>query len=199
MYFKESYKGYSPWGGIQHSDVVVRGLKAVSTAGHGGYMVTKNFANKHLSDACIKLGDEYGNYLCYEEDCAWAILAYDIADTFGDRMKREDVSLEDYKQSLIRTLSCYYPQYLINIGVKPSEKEYNVYLDGVKRDKMRAENHPDLIVSAVNHDKETVKVWTADGVIHFVTKESYRDLRNNSNLLLLSKCILVNVEFEEVI
>ena len=35
MFYQESYKGYSPWGGIQHSDVIVRGLKLVSTARHG--------------------------------------------------------------------------------------------------------------------------------------------------------------------
>lgn len=199
MYFRETYKGYSPWGGIQHSDVIARGLKAVSTAGHGGYMVTKNFANKYLSDACIKLGEVYGDYLCYEEDCAWAILAYDIVDSFGDRMKEEDVSFEDYKQSLMRTLSYYYPNYLIEKGVTPSINEYNRYLEEQRKDKMRAEKHPDLIVSAVNYDSETVKVWTADGLKHFVNKESYRNLRENSNLLLLSKCIRIEDKFEEVV
>lgn len=199
MYFKESYKGYSPWGGIQHSAIIAKGLKQVVTAGHGGFMVTQNFAKKYLSDACIKLGEVYGNYLCYEEDCEWAILAYDIVDVFGDKMKREDVSLEEYKQSLIKTLSSYFPNYLIEKGVTPLEKEYNRYLEEERKDKMRAEKHPDLIVSAVNYDSETVKVWTADGLKHFVNKESYRNLRENSNLLLLSKCIRVEDKFEEVI
>lgn len=197
MYYKETYKGFSPWGGIQHSSIIARGLKAVSTAGHGGYMVTQKFADKYLSEACKKRALEYSNYLCYEEDCDYAILAYDLLDTFGERMKSEKSTMEEYKNSLIESLSYYNPEYLIEIGVKPFEKQYNLYLESKKRDKMRADKHPDLIVSALSVDKETVKVWTADSKVHFVSKESYSDLRENSNLLLLSKCN--EVEFKEVV
>ena len=197
MYYKERYKGFSPWGGIQHSSVIARGLKAVSTAGHGGYMVTQKFADKYLSNACKKRALEYSNYLCYEEDCDYAILAYDLLDTFGEKMKSEKITLEEYKTSLLESLSYYNPEYLMEIGVKPLEKQYNLYLERKKEEKMRADKHPDLIISALSVDKETVKVWTADNNIHFVSKESYRDLRKNSKLLLLSKCN--EVEYREVI
>lgn len=197
MYYKETYKGFSPWGGIQHSSIIARGLKAVSTAGHGGYMVTQKFADKYLSEACKKRALEYSNYLCYEEDCDYAILAYDLLDTFGEKMKSEKKTMEEYKNSLIESLSYYNPEYLIEIGVKPFEKQYNLYLERKKEEKMRADKHPDLIISALSVDKETVKVWTADNKVHFVSKESYSNLRKNSKLLLLSKCN--EVEYREVI
>ena len=42
---------YSPWGEVQHKEVYQRGLTWVSTASHGGFMVAKGFAQRHLSDA----------------------------------------------------------------------------------------------------------------------------------------------------
>lgn len=196
--YRETYKGYSPWGGIQHSTIIMRGLKYVSTAGHGGYMVTKNFANKHLSKPCINLGEEYGDYLCYEEDCAWALVNYDLLkynpNIYSLKIKNANISIEDAELSLRKNLSIYYPNYLIEIGVEPSKEEYEVYLIGIKRDKMRAEKNPDLIISAVSVKNGIVKVWTADSEIHYVETTSYQNLRENSNLLLLSKCNLVQYE-----
>lgn len=197
MYYQENFKGYSPWGGIQYSTIIARGLKSVGTAGHGGYMATEKFAEKYLSEACKKHADRYGNYLCYEEDCAYAILAYDIADKFGNKMKSDKYTIEEYKHSLLESISCYYPEYLFEIGVEPLQEQYQVYLNGRKRDKMRAEAHPDLIISASSVSSEVVKVWTADNETHFVSKESYKNLRENSLILLLSKCD--EVEFEEAI
>lgn len=190
--YKEVYKGYSPWGGIQHSNIIARGFKAVCTAGHGGYMVTKKFADNYLSDACIKRADNYSGYLCYEEDCCYALVELDLLihfpEIFKDKLIKKEVSLEIAKNNLIESISCYYPDYLIELGITPTEKQYQIYKDGVKKDKMRNEKHPDLIVSAVSVTKGIVKVWTADKKIHFVEDKSYKDLRKNSNFLLLSKC-----------
>ena len=198
MYYQETYKGYSPWGGIQHSSVIAKGMKAVVTASHGGYMVTKTFADKYLSESCKKQGDVYYNYLCYEEDCAYAVLAYDVIDKFGDKMKPDKYTMEEYKESLLKSLSYYYPEYLIERGIKPLEKEYKNYLDGKKRDKLRAEKNPDLIISASFVNKEVIKVWTADNKVHFVSKESYYNQKETSNILYLSKCD-EEVGFEEVV
>lgn len=77
---EEHFKGSSPWGGIQSSSVLARGVRSVSTASHGGFMVTMRWARMHLSDAAINAGFWYGSYLCYEEDCDWAILCYEDAE-----------------------------------------------------------------------------------------------------------------------
>lgn len=193
----ENYKGFSPWGGIQGSKVVAKGLKFVCTASHGGYMVTSNFAKKYLSKNCQKYGLKYKDYLCYEEDSAYSILEFEIIDEFGDRIYKGEKSFEEYKVSLIKSLSYYFPEYLIEKGVTPNEKEYKEYLENKKREQMRAEKNPDLIISVSTINKEIVRVITANNKEHFISKESYRNLRENSNLLLISKC--EKIEFKEVI
>lgn len=66
----------SPWGRIQvkykyqgQRGRKGAGLHFVMTASHGGFMVSRKFAEKNLSPAAIKQGLVYGGYLCYEEDC----------------------------------------------------------------------------------------------------------------------------------
>lgn len=207
MFYKEVYKGYSPWGGIQHSNVIAKGFKGVSTAGHGGYMVTSSFAEKYLSKACIKRGDIYYNYLCYEEDCCFALVELDLLVNYGDKFKdklvREDISLEDAKKSLIKSISFYYPDYLIEIGIEPDKEQYQYYLDVIKKDKMRIDKHPDLIIFATLIKKNIVQVKTADGVNHLVEHESYKKIRENDILLLLSNCKMISIddckEIEELI
>ena len=192
--YKEVYKGYSPWGGIQHSSVIARGFKYVVTAGHGGIMVTDIFAKKYLSEPCIKRGERYNNYLCYEEDCSYALVELDLLihyPAFKDKLIKKEVSLEEAKDNLIKSLSYYYPEYLIELGITPDKEQYQLYLDEEKRSQMVKDKHPDLIVSAESIDCYTVQVWTADNAIHVVTTDSYKKLRNNSKLLLLSKCELV--------
>lgn len=196
-YYQEKYKGYSPWGGIQYSVVIARGMKAVSTAGHGGYMVTEKFAEKYLSEPCKKRALTYSNYLCFEEDCAWAILAFDVFEHFGDKMKSEKVTLEEYREGLIQTLSLYYADYLLEMGVEPSSTEYNIYLNRKLEDEMRANGHPDLIISALSMNKDVVKVYTADNEEHYVTSESYSVISKSGNMLLLSKCD--KVEYKEAV
>jgi len=57
----------SPWGEVQHCDVICPGVFMVSTAGHGGTMVYKDVA-AILSPAAIKCGFKEGGYICFEED-----------------------------------------------------------------------------------------------------------------------------------
>ena len=199
MYYRcqESYKGYSPWGGIQDSDVIMRGVKAVATAGHGGYMVTKNFANKYLSESALERGEVWSNYYCYEEDCAWAILFFDILHHHEDLFRKKflfgEKSFEEKKQSLLETLSRYYADYLLELGVEPLEKQYKIYLLEQKSDEMRKQNHPDLIISALAIDKDTVEVITADDKKYLVTDSSYEEQRKDScYCLLLSKCKVIS-------
>lgn len=45
--------GYSPWGEIQHCDMLTPGIYSVSTAGHGGIMARMDVARKTLSKALL--------------------------------------------------------------------------------------------------------------------------------------------------
>lgn len=61
----------SPWGKVQEVTTLGRGVRWVSTAGHGGLMVSKGCAKTLLSPNAIHLaGDEWNGYICFEEDCA---------------------------------------------------------------------------------------------------------------------------------
>jgi hypothetical protein len=69
------------WGIIQREFRVCRGLRFVSTASHGGWLVSQKFAEKHLPAEVVAKGTVYGNYVCFEEDCNAALVEYFLADT----------------------------------------------------------------------------------------------------------------------
>lgn len=191
----ENYKGYSPWGGIQVSNVLAKGFKAVSTAGHGGYMVTSTFAAKYLTVPCIKRAFTYSNYLCYEEDCDYAILLYDLLfhhkDIFENKIIGEKYTLEETMISLKESISCYNPDYLFEIGETPAEEQYGYYLERKEIEEMRRSKNPDLIISALSENDEVTRVITADSKHHYVKSESYSKIFNTSKKLLLSDCEMV--------
>lgn len=162
-------------------------------------MVARGFAEKHLSSAARKRGIEYGNYLCFEEDCAWEIVAFELKSLHRERFMNEKsgVILEKYDQEKnLMTLSYFYADYLLEVGMEPLEPAYTRFKKSKLSKQMRENKHPDLIVSASgswshNMGVGVVKVSTADDVEYFVTKESY-DKRDH-DLTLLSDCVLVSL------
>lgn len=173
----------SPWGTVQSEDKVTRGVTCVDTAGHGGFLVSKGYAQKHLSIAAQKRGEEWHGYYAYEEDCLASIIYLELPET---RKILNNPNLPD--SHFIERLSLYNADYLIEVGITPEPVAYARYLEIKEDEKLRAEKSPDLIVSALGLDDKVAKVHTADGKTHFVTLESYR-LRSGLNLL--SKCKLV--------
>ena len=65
MMYQEPEK--SPWGKVQTCDLLCPGVFLVSTASHGGTMVSKEVA-AFLSPAAKRCGFQRGGYLCFEED-----------------------------------------------------------------------------------------------------------------------------------
>jgi hypothetical protein len=57
----------SPWGEVQTCDTLCPGVFLVSTASHGGTMVSKE-VSAMLSPAAQRCGFRQGGYLCFEED-----------------------------------------------------------------------------------------------------------------------------------
>lgn len=188
---------YSPWGEVQQSTSICRGLLWVSTPGHGGLMVAKGFAGKHLSSAAQKRGIEYGNYICFEEDCDWEIVAFELKSLHRDRFmnKKSGVILENYdREKNLISLSYFHADYLLDVGVEPVEPAFTHYKKSKLSDQMRKDKHSDLVVCAWgiwSHDKGdgVVKVLTADDVEHLVTRESYE--RRDHDLPLLSDCEII--------
>lgn len=101
---------FTPWGLSQHVEKFATGLCLVSTAGHGGYMVAKGFSKKHLSPAAQAQGMNYGNYLAYEEDCLWAVVAYELIKFWTFMFPYPDTAV--LKESIRKSLERWVPDYL---------------------------------------------------------------------------------------
>ena len=176
--FVRGFMTNTPWGKSQTAHKIERGLTFHSTSGHGGFLVSKGYAKKHLSEAAQKRGVSYGGYLAYEEDCLASIITFEIpksADIFGTQA-------HDYG---FASLSHWNADYLLERGIEPDPTHYSKWLLRQEDDRLRAERSPDLIVSAIGIDSDAVEVRTADGSRHLVTKESYQ---RREGLNLLSKC-----------
>ena len=72
----------TPWGQADSQIKVASGVYEVCTPGHGGIMVGKAIARTHLSPAALRIGEPFGAYLAYEEDCAYAAVYADRPDWY---------------------------------------------------------------------------------------------------------------------
>lgn len=169
----------SLWGSVNTVTNYQRGVRYISTPGHGGFVISKGFAKKNLSIAAQKRAEYYGEYLCYEQDCLACIILLELPNTRLPSTTEED---------LISSLSAWNADYLIERGIPLNPKGYANYLERQEDDRLRKEKSPNLIVSAMSVDENVVKVYTADQKAHFVTAESYRV---RCGLNLLSNCVLV--------
>ena len=70
----------SPWGEVETCDVLCPGVFLVSTASHGGTLVS-NEVSAMLSPAAQKCGFRHGGYLCFEEDSQESIVLRELLDT----------------------------------------------------------------------------------------------------------------------
>lgn len=174
----------TPWGQSQDAKKIVRGLTFHTTAGHGGFLVSKGFAEKNLTAAALNKAEKWGNYYAFEEDCLAAIVTFEIPaakDIFNNPS-------EITEERIIKHLSSWYPDYLIERDITPEPEGYARWLRGQEDKRLRAERSPDLIIWAEGVDRNTVRVGTADGAVHLVTSESYQ---RREGLNLLSKCELI--------
>jgi hypothetical protein len=69
----------TPWGVSQQMETIGRGIHWVSTAGHGGLMVSVGVAEKILSQQAIAVAHpgKFGGYVCFEEDCSYAVAFFE--------------------------------------------------------------------------------------------------------------------------
>lgn len=118
--FAEAFnRPYSLWGEIQEEYKLAPGVKWVTTAGHGGLMVSDAKARKELSAAAYKIGEKYQGWLCYEEDALWAIPFYENPEWESALVAKAGgrISTPDAKEGVIKTSA---PQYfkMLELGVQ---------------------------------------------------------------------------------
>lgn len=175
----------TPWGKSQHSHKIERGLTFHLTASHGGFLVSKGYAEKRLSAAALKKAIVWGNYYSFEEDCLATIVVFEIPAALA----AFNVSAITPEYTL-KHLSLWYADYLIERGITPEPEAYAKWLIRKEDERLRAERSPNLITWAEGIDHDTVRVGTAAGTVHLVTRESYQ---RREGLNLLSKCdVIVN-------
>lgn len=73
----------TPWGPSQHQYKIAEGVWEVDTAGHGGILLTPAAALRLLSPAARERGWRTGQWLAYEEDCDWALFAYEQPELYA--------------------------------------------------------------------------------------------------------------------
>ncbi len=100
----------SPWGKVQTCDTLCPGVFLVSTASHGGTLVSKE-VSAMLSPAARKCGFKQGGYLCFEEDCQESVVLRELLDkklwNIPDRI-RDKAAFEENINNSIRE---YNPEY----------------------------------------------------------------------------------------
>lgn len=71
---------YSPWGEIQHHDMLAPHVFSVSTASHGGIMVNARTAKTIFSKAALNCAFRDGGFYCFEEDCDAPVAIRELID-----------------------------------------------------------------------------------------------------------------------
>ncbi len=180
----------TPWGPAQEIVSLLTGFSTVSTAGHGGMMISEGAANRCLSKAARKRALMHNTYFCYEEDCDFLIPLFDAKALRTQLMAGvsfwEDKTAEEIEEYLIKQLSNYHGDYLIEIGVEPDQEIF-------EKAKLREEyyqacgDRSPLVATSCSGDWSTLipgifKIFSADNKIHYITEDSYK--RMNSDPIL---------------
>ena len=101
----------TPWGTSQSKTVFERGLFIVTTMSHGGLMVSKTKATKLFSTSALVHAISYGNYYCFEEDCAISVAIEDSEVVLGYIAHRLGRTKEDLLALAVRSNRVFYPLY----------------------------------------------------------------------------------------
>lgn len=102
------------WGASQHRHKITQGVYEVDTAGHGGIMVRKEVAQQLLSKEALNVSDTWEGWICFEEDCDWALFVYEQPVLYAAcraKQGRKETA-EEWKQLARKTLEHWYPKYL---------------------------------------------------------------------------------------
>ena len=100
----------SPWGKVQTCDALCPGVFLVSTASHGGTLISKE-VSAMLSSAARKCGFKQGGYLCFEEDCQESVVLRELLDkklwSIPDRIRDKAA----FEENINKSIRQYNPEY----------------------------------------------------------------------------------------
>jgi hypothetical protein len=112
---------HSPWGHIQDSTQIEKGVRWVSTASHGGLMVANDAAKALLSARAIEIVHctESAAYVCFEEDCEYAIAFFEHPE--WERVLQQK-QLDEWRELLQNTWSHPPASYMANAAAEAIPK-----------------------------------------------------------------------------
>ena len=120
----------SPWGKVQTCDVLCPGVFLVSTASHGGTLVSKE-VSALLSHAAQKCGFKQGGYLCFEEDCQESVVLRELLDkklwSIPDRIKDKAAFEENINKSIREYNPDYWRARQAGLEKAPARQSVPVY------------------------------------------------------------------------
>ena len=102
MMYQEPEK--SPWGKVQTCDLLCPGVFLVSTASHGGTMVSKEVAAK-------RCGFQRGGYLCFEEDTQEEVVLRELLDKKLWQIPKRIKDKAAFEENINRSIKRYNPEY----------------------------------------------------------------------------------------
>lgn len=178
----------SPWGEIQSSTLGPRGARFVTTAGHGGIMLTNAYAQEHLSEAALSRGLTTGTHYCYEEDCDFAIPIFEV-EALRESFFGEEGGKDDFIDRIKESLSNYNPDYLEDVGIKLSAPVVHKRSLRKRADELRKAKDPGHVVSALGVSTTLIDnvylVVTADDKMHYVSGDAYKRVRADEDNTIL--------------
>lgn len=90
----------------------------VGTPSHGGLMLHRSQFGR-LTPAALRYGDRFGEWVCYEEDCGYAIPAWEIFEVRNKLNEYAAKSPVDDCNDLYLVLSHHSHRYLFEAGFTP--------------------------------------------------------------------------------
>ncbi len=137
----------TPWGKAQHIKNIERGVRFVSTAGHGGIMVSKGLAEKKMPASVLRNGIPYGGYYGFEEDIDWRLvvlclpnicpaLGIESYDDFVKESAQDAVFYKHFRPAYLevcKNARAYMTEYVKTEGVEAVRKRILQYADRFDR------------------------------------------------------------------
>lgn len=112
---------FTPWGAPVRTLRLEPGITAVLTARHGGLMLARGYAERHLSASARRRAIRFGEYYAFEINHAWAIPMLELPhlqEAFGSFAKPE---LQQAPASYLqRIVHAQHQDYLSEIEVQRS-------------------------------------------------------------------------------
>jgi len=112
----------SPWGEIQESEQVKRGVRIISGSRSCGMLFTQRAAEKYLSDAAIDAGTKWGDYIAYEGTSLGVVVLDNpgfLEAIYGDVARTDPASV--LRRAFEKTLRDH-PEYLLSHAESDEER-----------------------------------------------------------------------------